>query len=273
MSTVNLYNHSPFRPKQSDTEIMLLALGIGMLLCLGGVVGSIVFKRLTVDNVIRQGSECGGLPMYDVYSNNDLANTIEASYLWTNPEIDYVPVEEIPLGINYEGTKVKFNNQKPDYITQVGIPGGDVIIRSKAVVEPFPELSLLQDPIDPVEVIVPEIEEVFYPITVCENAIYLTASASPTEGEDAFRTNVLSKLNLDYYLNRGEEYLFNINFTVGIDGTLSEIVIQSEQGYLPPHVKKDIIKVFKTMPRWQPASQNNKHVPTTFKLPIQVNVQ
>ncbi|MCC9041273.1 energy transducer TonB [Myroides sp. M-43] len=80
-------------------------------------------------------------------------------------------------------------------------------------------------------------------------------------------------INLDYYLNRGEEYRFNVNFTVGIDGVLSDIVIQSEQGYLLPHVEKDIIKVFKAMPRWTPASQNNKRVPTTFKLPIKVNVQ
>lgn len=274
MATGNLYNHSPYRPKQSDAEIMLLALGVGILLCLSGVVGVTVSKRFTpVEESFWNGDGCDFGP-YDVYSNKDLANTIEASYLLTSPEIDYVPIEEIPLGINYEGPNVKFNNQKPDYITQEGIIGGDVVKYENAVVERIPEFSLLQDPVEPVDVVVPEREEVFYPDIVCERPFYSRiAPASPTDGEDAFRAYVMSMINLDYSLNRGEEYLFNINFTIGIDGTLSNIVIQSEQGYLPPRVKKDIIKVFNTMPKWQPASQNGRLVPTTFILPIKVNVQ
>ncbi|WP_240180869.1 hypothetical protein [Myroides odoratimimus] len=45
-----------------------------------------------------------------------------------------------------------------------------------------------------------------------------------------------------------------MNFTVGIDGTFSDIVIQSVQGYLLPYLKRDIIAVFQTMPQWQTAS-------------------
>ncbi|WP_286396363.1 hypothetical protein [Myroides odoratimimus] len=84
---------------------------------------------------------------------------------------------------------------------------------------------------------------------------------------------MINKLNLDHYLNKGEQYRFNVNFTVGIDGTFSDIVIQSVQGYLPLYLKGDIIAVFQTIPQWQPASQNGRRVPTTFKLPIKVNVQ
>lgn len=273
MPTVNLYNHSPYRPKQSDTVIMLYALGISMLLCFGGAVGATVFTYFQNREELFWGDGCDFGP-YDVYSNNDLANTIHASYQFTSFELDYVPIEEIPLGINYEGPKVKFHNQSPDYITQEGIIGGDVIKDEIVVVESFPEFSSLQDPAGPVDLVVPEIEEVFYPDIVCDHLFYSRiVPAIPTEGEDAFRAYVMSGLNLDYYLNRGEEYLFNINFTIGIDGTLSNIVIQSEQGYLPPHVKRDMIKVFNTIPKWQPASQNGRHVPTTFKLPIKVNVQ
>lgn len=274
MATVNLYNHSPYRPKQSDTVIMLYALGISMLLCLGGAVGATVFTYLqNREELFWNGDGCDFGP-YDVYSNNDLANTIHASYQFTSFELDYVPVEEIPLGLNNEGPKVKFNNQQLADITQEGIIGGDVIKDEIAVVVSFPEFSALQDPVGPMDVVVPEIEEVFYPDIVCELPFYSRiVPASPTEGEDAFRAYVMSMINLDYYLNRGEEYLFNVNFTIGIDGTLSNIVIQSEQGYLPPHVKKDIIEVFQAMPKWQPASQNGRFVPTTFKLPIVVNVQ
>ncbi|MEK6510040.1 hypothetical protein [Myroides sp. C4067] len=271
MSTVKYY-YSPFHPKQSDAKIMLFALGVSVFLCLGVIGSSYLF---TSDSNRKDETIvfCPLFPLPD--SNNDLANTVEAYYLLTSPIIDYVPVEEIPLGMYFEGPRVRFNNQMPADITQVGVVGGDIIEYDTSITDitVSPEKEIITASGEEVSSNSADTNIEYFGEEYGRPFYSQIIEASPYEGEEAFRANMINKLNLDHYLNQGEQYRFNVNFTVGIEGTFSDIVIQSVQGYLPPYLKRDIIAVFQTMPQWQPASQNGRRVPTTFKLPIKVNVQ
>ncbi|MFM9403577.1 hypothetical protein ACKLNQ_16850 [Myroides odoratimimus] len=273
MSTVKLY-YSPFHPKQSDAKIMLFALGVSVFLCLGVIGSSYWYMSFKEKQSFWEGGGCGfggdGLSF-----NNDLANTVQAYYLLTSPVIDYVPIEEIPLGMYFEGPNVKFNNQMPADITQVGVVGGNIIEYDTSITDVTvgPEKEIITASGEEVSSSSADTNIEYMEEEYGKPFFSLIIEASPYEGEEAFRANMINKLNLDHYLNQGEQYRFNVNFTVGIDGTFSDIVIQSVQGYLPPYLKRDIIAVFQTMPQWQPASQNGRRVPTTFKLPIKVNVQ
>ncbi|MCC9041274.1 hypothetical protein LNQ81_00805 [Myroides sp. M-43] len=52
-----------------------------------------------------------------------------------------MPVQEIPLDINYEGPKVKFHNQRPADIAQEGIIGGSVTVYKDEIMKSFPKFS------------------------------------------------------------------------------------------------------------------------------------
>ncbi|MDM1346817.1 hypothetical protein HX017_17490 [Myroides marinus] len=275
MNTINQYsNHNPFYPKQSDGEIMLIALFGGMLLCLGIVVGSNLLNSFlendSFDDYIFRcsfGSEDKDL------EEEKLANTINATYIVSFNELDYVPLEEIPLGFNDEGPHVKTYNQLPADITQEGFVDGNII-----VYEPI-EVADVSEYVEECRLtgLVISTAEEDRTILHEEGCVRITTlyseSAKPYEGEEDFTTNLMNILNLDNYLNSGEQYRFDVNFTVNRYGYLVDIVVVGTQGYLPSHVKKRIVQKIQTLPQWKPATQNSRSVAMKFKLPIVVNVQ
>jgi hypothetical protein len=276
MNTVNQYsNHNPFHPKQSDGEIMLIALFGGMLLCLGIVVGSNLFNSFlendSFDDYIFRcsfGSEDKDL------EEEKLANTINATYIVSFNELDYVPLEEIPLGFNDEGPHVKTYNQLPADITQEGFVDGNTIVYEPSEVA---DVSKYEADCILKGAVISTSEEnnlILCGEGGCMTTISLySESAKPYEGEEDFTTNLMNILNLDNYLNAGEQYRFDVNFTVNSYGYLVDIGVVGTQGYLPSHVKKRIVQRIQTLPKWKPATQNSRSVSMKFKLPIVVNVQ
>lgn len=61
-----------------------------------------------------------------------------------------------------------------------------------------------------------------------------------------------------------------ISFVVGIDGTISNIIILRDIGY---GCAEEAVRVVKTMPKWEPAKQRGKAVRYQYVLPVTFNLR
>lgn len=57
-----------------------------------------------------------------------------------------------------------------------------------------------------------------------------------------------------------------VKFTVGTDGTLSNLEISKSSGY--EALDREALRIVKSMPKWTPGISNGKPVEVTFNLPI-----
>lgn len=79
------------------------------------------------------------------------------------------------------------------------------------------------------------------------------------------------KYIFDRYKSPTEEEINSkvyISFVVEKDGTLSDIKLIRDPGY---GIGKEILKIIKTSPKWNPAIQNGRTVRSSYLLPISVN--
>jgi periplasmic protein TonB len=61
-----------------------------------------------------------------------------------------------------------------------------------------------------------------------------------------------------------------IRFIVQSDGTVSDVMVLRDIGYGCGQAALDVVR---TMPRWEPGTQNNKAVSVQFTLPIQFSLK
>lgn len=84
-------------------------------------------------------------------------------------------------------------------------------------------------------------------------------------GIDALRRFLSGNLNTPDELISGERKTVRIRFWVGKDGSISALEIDQTAGN---SFDKEVIRVFKKMPRWKPAIQNGVSVPVSYMMPV-----
>ena len=92
------------------------------------------------------------------------------------------------------------------------------------------------------------------------------------EGGDEARVSFLSK-NLNYpplARENGIEGRVQIQFVVGTDGKISEVLPLTKKGW---GLEEEAARVVKMMPNWKPGKQNGKTVPVRFSIPIVFKLQ
>ncbi|WLD24467.1 energy transducer TonB [Flavobacterium dauae] len=98
----------------------------------------------------------------------------------------------------------------------------------------------------------------------------LAMKANPEGGMQGYYHNFMRKVNVDKYLD-DEATVSGIKmiatFVVEKDGNLTNIkIIESNE----PSLNSEIIRVIKSMPKWNPATENGVPVRSDFTLPIKI---
>lgn len=84
-------------------------------------------------------------------------------------------------------------------------------------------------------------------------------------GPEALRNFMALNLVTPDEIEPGETRSVHIRFVIGTDGSLSEFEIVKSGGY---SFDREVTRVCRKLPRWNPARQNGYYVPVTFILPV-----
>ncbi len=88
----------------------------------------------------------------------------------------------------------------------------------------------------------------------------------PDGGEDGLKKFLQKKINYPPLAREnGQEHRVQIQFVVGIDGKISEVVPLTHFGW---GLEDEAVRVVKIMPPWKPGKQNGKPVPVRYSIPI-----
>ncbi len=116
-----------------------------------------------------------------------------------------------------------------------------------------PDIPPVDDPIDSPDPLIP--------------VDFAEIPASFIGGNNAFRQYLASHINTNLVKATGARGMVVIYYEVNIDGSIQNVkTIKS----LHPRVDQEIMRVFKSMPRWKPASTQGKLVVQRRQLPIPV---
>ena len=63
----------------------------------------------------------------------------------------------------------------------------------------------------------------------------------------------------------GEKRIVKVRFVVGVDGSITDITVLESPGKI---YDKEVIRVIRKMPHWEPAIQNDINVAVSFVLPV-----
>ncbi len=93
--------------------------------------------------------------------------------------------------------------------------------------------------------------------------------ARPDEGLSSFMDNFWNEFKFEKDLiPNGEIGSFTINFTVEADGSLTNIFVTEDKF----NIAADVERVIKLMPKWKPATKNNKDIKSQFYIPVEINL-
>ncbi len=84
-------------------------------------------------------------------------------------------------------------------------------------------------------------------------------------GPGALQQFLLNNLHTPDEMEAGEKKLVQVKFKVGADGSVSGFEFLASGG---PDFDKEVVRVFKKMPRWIPAYQNGMNVPVSYIIPV-----
>jgi len=104
-----------------------------------------------------------------------------------------------------------------------------------------------------------------------DNEVYsfVSQEAHPKEGIQRFYSNFSRKINIKELPNDLMEINVHLEFIVEKDGSFSDIqVINDQQGF----VGQELVRVLKTMPKWNPGQYDEEMVRSRFTLPIKIRV-
>lgn len=108
------------------------------------------------------------------------------------------------------------------------------------------------------------------PVESPEINIEALEKAKPKEGIQKYYQNVVRKINVEKYLNEKEsvtEIKMIATFIVEKDGSFTDIKIRESN---EPSFNNEAIRVLKSMPKWNPATENGVPVRSDFTLPIMI---
>src|SRR6185369_7226989 len=80
-------------------------------------------------------------------------------------------------------------------------------------------------------------------------------------GKEAFSQFLMDRLNTPDELEAGQKQAVIVRFMVDVDGTISKTEIVKSGG---SDFDREVIRVLKKMPKWNPAEQNGVKVPVYF---------
>lgn len=94
--------------------------------------------------------------------------------------------------------------------------------------------------------------------------------ARPEEGLSTFMDNFWNEFKFEKeVIQKGQIGSFTINFTVEEDGSLTNIFVTEDKFNLGRGVER----VIKLMPKWKPATKNNKDVKSQYSIPVEINLE
>lgn len=95
---------------------------------------------------------------------------------------------------------------------------------------------------------------------------FVTQEAQPKEGIQRFYHNFSRRINIKDFSNDNREINAQLEFVVEKDGSFSDIrVINDTQG-----IGQELMRVLKTMPKWNPGKYDEEIVRSRFILPIKI---
>lgn len=97
----------------------------------------------------------------------------------------------------------------------------------------------------------------------------ITANAKPVDGIENFYRQFIRKFNIPHQINK-DEIKIRVGLFIKKDGSISNIVILESN---EPDLNKEVIRVLKTMPNWQPTLKNGLPIDTFHVLPIMIKVR
>ena len=103
-----------------------------------------------------------------------------------------------------------------------------------------------------------------------ENKVYsfVSQEAQPKEGIQRFYLNFSRRINIKDFSNDNREINAQLEFVVEKDGSFSDIrVINDSQG-----IGQELMRVLKTMPKWNPGKYDEEIVRSRFILPIKIRI-
>src|SRR5690606_352349 len=103
-----------------------------------------------------------------------------------------------------------------------------------------------------------------------ENMVYCFVSqeAQSKEGIQRFYLNFSRRINIKDFSNDNREINAQLEFVVEKDGSFSDIrVINDSQG-----IGQELMRVLKTMPKWNPGKYDEEIVRSRFILPIKIRI-
>lgn len=91
-------------------------------------------------------------------------------------------------------------------------------------------------------------------------------NAYPIEGSEVFSKELAAKIEKKCKKFKVKNVDVKFFFTVEKDGTLNEIRILGDTG----DFENELIKIFKSMPKWYPAIENNLPIRANYSIPIKI---
>ncbi len=94
--------------------------------------------------------------------------------------------------------------------------------------------------------------------------------ATPEVGKTEYFRQFMRKFNIKNYSDRNKSEISIVaTFVVEEDGSLTNIkIIKSNE----PRLNREVIRVIKSMPKWNPATENGIPVRSDFKLPVTIRI-
>lgn len=108
------------------------------------------------------------------------------------------------------------------------------------------------------------------PIAMQEKNTEISSEATPEAGKTEYFRQFMRGFNIkNYSANDKSEIKIIATFIVEEDGSLTNIkIIESNE----PSLNREVVRVIKSMPKWNPATENGVPVRSDFKLPIKIKI-
>ena len=108
------------------------------------------------------------------------------------------------------------------------------------------------------------------PIEVHQQNTEIISEATPEAGKTEYFRQFMRAFNIkNYSANDKSEIKIIATFIVEKDGSLTNIkIIESNE----PSLNREVVRVIKSMPKWNPATENGIPVRSDFKLPIKIKI-
>lgn len=100
-----------------------------------------------------------------------------------------------------------------------------------------------------------------------DNTVFEKVEIMPSfpGGMDAFRKFLMKNLRQPEDLMEEEKFLVLVSFVIDNEGNITSIQIDKSGR---PDLDKEVVRVVKKMPKWNPGRQNGKNVAVHFRLPV-----